>query len=211
MVGTKVNTDALVRALSEPDAQLKYLADWESGKPGEYDYLSLDQDGTVSITRLPSSETGKPEDVHYRRRLWWRLPPGFDAPWLSEWLQWEGKDALQAVMDGWTLEWKNGNCAGVLTPEAAGAREAIEEEFASYGGPFHQLADGDYFQDGLREEAQAVLDGTPIEIVVDEYLIGGDYTAQQLGNCIVYVTRDLLRYLIEQEVRRLEYNREDEL
>jgi len=210
MVGTRVKVDELVSCLSEPDAQLMYVADWKDEKPAYRDYLSLERDGTVKIESQPACETGKPEDVYYYRRLWWRLFAGFDVLWLRDWLAGAGKDLLQAVLDGWTMEWKDGKYVGVLDAQASRALEAIQEEFDSYTGPFHQLADEDYFQDGLSDEAEAVLNGEFIDEVVDDYLGGGDYTTQQSGDHIVYITRDRLRRLIEKRVEWLRCKMEED-
>lgn len=213
MVRAKVNLDTVV-VLLDDIGQQEVAIEWREERPVLTFYLSLTQDGQVDIRCQPTSETGIPEDVYHRRRLWWKLPYGFDVGWLRDWLRNEGKYALQAVLDGWTLKWNGSNTVGVFDPNAVEASEAIEREFYTYSGPVHEMATRDFFPEGVIEDAaKRIMDGeTTMDRVLQEFVPGGKgevcYTH---SNGVVHVTADYVQHLIKKELEWLNYNRESEL
>jgi hypothetical protein len=89
-------------------------------------YIQIDEDGEVSASY--SSGNGCSPDVWHKRTLQIPISPTVDLDQLRHYLNNDGGDLIDIILDGHSVEWNGSNHVGRLTSDAEDALIQLEQD-----------------------------------------------------------------------------------
>ncbi|HEY3363929.1 MAG TPA: hypothetical protein VGK74_02600 [Symbiobacteriaceae bacterium] len=147
--------------------------------------LCLDtRDGSAWITHRNQCENGVPSTVYHGLVLEWSIAVTTDAQRFAADINTGELDALLTrIVVGASTRWNGNNTVGVLSDDARGAGEAVEQWLNDWDGTMPESGGlweaGDWFQDGVEgfradmtdEELAALADSLDREALADNVVL----------------------------------------